>query len=136
MLKYHQSYVTVAMAAASATAMTTCALTGKKILNWRTIGDGVDDCKCNMQLPCEFVQTPTYEDCDGILAPYIKKGNYREITFHGLNFLASASFKDDIRSDEGTTKVNLALLFDEKANTQQREDLNLIFSGKSGGSYD
>jgi hypothetical protein len=43
------------------------------------------------------------------------------------------SFKGNIWAGDGKTKVNLALFFDEKANEQQREALNMIFSGKAGG---
>ena len=131
-LKYSHSYLTVAMAA-YATATTTCAITQDKMLDWRIIGDGCNDCNCDILCPCEFVQTPTYEDCDGILAHNIKKGNYGEITLHGLYVLVSASFKDNTWSSEGTTKVDQAFLFDEKEKAQQREDPNLVFSGNSYG---
>jgi len=50
-----------------------------------------------------------------------------------LNVLALGSFKGNIWAGDGKTKVNLALFFDEKANEQQREALNMIFSGKAGG---
>lgn len=132
MLKYHHSYLTVAMVAAYAMATTTCAFQDK-MLDWRIIGDGCNDCNCNILCPCEFIQTPTYEDCDGILAHNIIKGNYGEITFHGLNVLVSASFKDNTWSNEGTTKIDHAFLFDEKAKAQQRKDLIFVFSGKSDG---
>jgi hypothetical protein len=121
------------MAAASATTTTIITSTQEKIPNWRVIGDWFDVCKCNIPCPCEFAQTPMYEDCDGILAYNIKKGNYGETTLDDLNVLALGSFKGNIWSGEGTTKVNLALFFDEKANAQQRDALNMIFSGKAGG---
>lgn len=47
--------------------------------------------------------------------------------------LAVSSFKGNIWAGDGTTKVDLALFFDERANEQQREALNMIFSGKAGG---
>jgi hypothetical protein len=50
-----------------------------------------------------------------------------------LNVLALGSFKGNIWAGDGKTKVSLALFFDEKANEQQREALNMIFSGKAGG---
>ena len=34
---------------------------------------------------------------------------------------------------DGTTKVNVAIFFDEKASEQQRNALNMIFSGRAGG---
>ena len=118
---------------AAATEATTTASTQEKIPKWRISGDWFDVCKCNIPCPCEFAQTPTYEDCDGILAYNIKKGNYDQTALDGLNIISLGSFKGNIWSGDGTTKVNLALFFDEKANAQQREALNMIFSGKAGG---
>jgi hypothetical protein len=83
--------------------------------------------------PCEFAQAPTYDDCDGVLAYHIKKGNYGHVSLDGLNVLAIGSFKGNIWAGDGLTKVSIALFFDEKANEEQREALNMIFSGKAGG---
>ena len=63
----------------------------------------------------------------------VKIGNYGETSLDGLNVLAVGSFKGNIWAGDGTTKVDLALFFDERANEQQREALNMIFSGKAGG---
>ena len=125
------------MAAATATATTTTetttASTKGEIPNWRVTGDWFDVCKCNIPCPCEFAQTPTYGDCEAILAYNIKKGNYGEIHLDDLNVLVLSYFKGNIWAGDGKTKVDLALFFDEKANEQQREALNMIFSGKAGG---
>ena len=124
------------MAAATTTTTTTetaMAATEGKIPNWRVTGDWFDVCKCNIPCPCEFAQTPTYGDCEGILAYNVKIGNYGKTSLDGLNVLAVGSFKGNIWAGDGTTKVDLALFFDERANEQQREALNMIFSGKAGG---
>ena len=125
------------MAAATTTATTTTETTTSstkgEIPNWRVTGDWFDVCKCNIPCPCEFAQTPTYGDCEGILAYNIKKGNYGEIHLDDLNVLVLSYFKGNIWAGDGKTKVDLALFFDEKANEQQREALNMIFSGKAGG---
>ena len=80
------------MAAATTTATTTTetttASTKGEIPNWRVTGDWFDVCKCNIPCPCEFAQTPTYGDCEGILAYNIKKGNYGEIHLDDLNVIA------------------------------------------------
>jgi hypothetical protein len=117
--------------AAAATATTTNDT--NTIPKWKASGDWFDVCKCNIPCPCEFAQAPTYEECDGILAYHIKKGNYGDIPLDGLNILALGSFKGNIWTGEGLTKVNMAIFFDEKANEKQREALNMVFSGKAGG---
>lgn len=98
---------------------------------WNVSGDWFDVCKCKIPCPCTFAQTPTYGDCDGVLAYQIKKGLYGEIPLDGLNVLALADFKGNIWA--GNTKANIAIFFDEKANEKQRDALNMIFTGKAGG---
>jgi hypothetical protein len=117
-------------AAASATASSTTKT--NNIPKWKASGDWFDVCKCNIPCPCEFAQSPTYDDCDGVLAYHIKRGNYGNISLDGLNVLALGSFKGNIWAGEGV-KVSMALFFDEKANGEQREALNMIFGGKAGG---
>jgi hypothetical protein len=118
---------------AAATTATTTADTQEKVPNWSVSGDWFDVCKCNIPCPCEFAQTPTYGDCEGILAYNVKRGSYGETPLDGLNVLIVDSFKGNIWAGDGTTKMDLALFFDERANEQQREALNMIFSGKAGG---
>jgi hypothetical protein len=47
--------------------------------------------------------------------------------------LALVSFQGNVWAGDGKTKLNMAIFFDEKANEQQKEALNMIFSGKAGG---
>lgn len=98
---------------------------------WNLSGDWFDVCKCNIPCPCTFAQTPSYGDCDGVLAYHINKGVYGEISLDGLNVLAVSYFKGNIWS--GNTKADIAVFFDERANSQQRDALNMIFTGKAGG---
>ena len=100
------------------------------IPKWKVSGDWFDVCKCSIPCPCEFAQTPTYGDCDGVLAYHIKNGDYGKMSLDGLNALALADFKGNIWA--GNTKANIAIFFDEKANDEQRDALNMIFTGKAG----
>jgi hypothetical protein len=100
---------------------------------WKASGDWFDVCKCNIPCPCEFAQAPTYGDCDGVMAYHIRNGHYGKTPLDGLNVLVLDSFKGNIWAGDGKTKLNMAIFFDEKANEQQKEALNMIFSGKAGG---
>ena len=111
--------------------MSTTSSTNKSIPNWSASGDWFDVCKCNIPCPCIFAQTPTYGDCDGVLAYHIKKGQYGEVSLDGLNVLALDYFKGNVWA--GQTKITFAFFFDEQANPQQREALEMIFSGRAGG---
>jgi hypothetical protein len=101
------------------------------IPSWNLSGDWFDVCKCNIPCPCIFAQAPSYGDCDGVLAYHVKIGQYGEISLDGLNVLALSYFKGNIWS--GKTKADIAVFFDEKADGQQRDALNMIFTGKAGG---
>jgi hypothetical protein len=101
------------------------------IPQWKVSGDWFDVCKCNIPCPCTFAQTPTYGDCEGVLAYHIKKGNYGDTSLDGLNVIGVSYFKGNIWA--GATKVTVGLFFDERADQQQRDALQMIFSGKAGG---
>ena len=118
---------------ASSTATTTAITNTNTIPKWKVSGDWFDVCKCNIPCPCTFAQTPTYIDCDGIMAYHINRGSYGETILDGLNVLVIDSFNGNIWAGDGKTKLNVAIFFDEKANEQQRGALNMIFSGKAGG---
>lgn len=101
------------------------------IPKWNLSGDWFDVCSCDIPCPCTFVQSPTNGICEGILAYHIKNGNYGETKLDGLNVLAVSCFKGNIWA--GETKADFAIFFDETANEEQRNSLNLIFSGRAGG---
>jgi hypothetical protein len=105
--------------------------TAVNVPKWTASGDWFDVCKCNIPCPCVFAQTPSYGDCDGVMAYHIKKGQYGKVSLDGLNVLALDYFKGNVWS--GETKLTIAFFFDERANPQQTEALQMIFSGKAGG---
>jgi hypothetical protein len=101
------------------------------IPDWKASGDWFDVCKCSIPCPCEFAQTPTYGDCDGVIAYHIKKGNYGQTILDGLNVLGLTYFKGNIWA--GDTKLDCAFYVDERADEKQRGALKMIFTGKAGG---
>jgi hypothetical protein len=105
--------------------------TSNNIPKWKISGDWFDVCKCNIPCPCIFAQTPTYGDCNGVMAYHIRSGNYGQTQLDGLNVLVLDYFKGNVWA--GETRVTCAFFFDERANPQQREALQTIFSGRAGG---
>lgn len=101
------------------------------IPKWSLSGDWFDVCNCNIPCPCTFAQTPSYDNCEGVMVYHIKKGQYGETSLDGLNVLILDSFKGNIWA--GETKADLALFFDERADEDQRKVLDMIFTGKAGG---
>ena len=96
----------------SSQATTTNGAAVRDIPNWRASGDWFDVCKCSIPCPCTFAQTPTYGDCDGIMAYHIKEGNYGEVSLSGLNVLILDSFKGNAWAGNWV-KINVAIFFDE-----------------------
>ena len=86
------------------------------IPKWKISGDWFDVCKCNIPCPCIFAQTPSYGDCNGVMAYHINNGNYGETVLNGLNVLALSSFEGNIWT--GNTKATIAIFFDEQADNK------------------
>jgi hypothetical protein len=98
--------------------------------NWQLDGDWFDVCKCNIPCPCEFAQTPTFGDCDGILAWHVRKGAYGDVVLDGLNVIALGYFEGNLWRG---AKATMAVFIDERGSAAQREALQMIFSGQAGG---
>jgi hypothetical protein len=98
---------------------------------WKAAGDWFDVCSCNIPCPCEFAQAPTNGECEGVIAYHIKNGYYGNTPLDGLNVLGLTYFNGNIWA--GETKLSGAFFFDERANEQQRDALQMIFTGKAGG---
>jgi hypothetical protein len=98
---------------------------------WELSGDWFDVCKCNVPCPCEFAETPTYGDCDGILAWHVREGHYGDVELDGLNLVGVGRFEGNIWA--GATKVAMGLFIDDRADEAQRQALQSIFSGEGGG---
>jgi hypothetical protein len=98
---------------------------------WELSGDWFDVCKCNVPCPCEFAETPSYGDCEGILAWHVREGHYGDVRLDGLNLVALGRFEGNIWA--GATKVAMGLFIDDRADDAQRQALQSIFSGEGGG---
>ncbi|MGF9760360.1 DUF1326 domain-containing protein [Microvirga sp. 0TCS3.31] len=98
---------------------------------WQLVGDWFDICSCDIPCPCEFAQAPTNNACQGMLAWHIRNGHFGAIQLNDLSLLALAAFEGNIWA--GETKALMGLFIDEKADEQQREALQSIFSGQVGG---
>ena len=98
---------------------------------WQLVGDWFDICSCDIPCPCEFAQAPTNNTCQGMLAWHIRNGHFGAIQLNDLSLLALAAFEGNIWA--GETKAVMGLFIDERADEQQREALQSIFSGQAGG---
>ena len=102
------------------------------IPEWRLVGDWFDICSCNIPCPCEFAQAPTNNACQGMLAWHIREGHYGTVRLDGLNLLALSAFEGNLWMDDDV-KARMGFFIDERADAQQREALQMIFTGQAGG---
>jgi len=89
------------------------------IPDWKLSGDWFDVCKCNIPCPCEFAQTPTYGDCEGVLAYHIRKGYYGDTRLDGLNALALGSFNGNIWAGETKLLLDYFLMSELISNNEK-----------------
>jgi hypothetical protein len=68
-----------------------------------------------------------------VLVWHIEKGQYSQTSLDGLNVLGLASITGNIWTGEAKD-TTFEYYIDERANEQQRQALQRIFSGKAGGS--
>ncbi len=101
------------------------------IPKWWMKGDWFDVCNCNIGCPCEFAQAPTNNECDGVLAYHIREGEYGDVRLDALNVMAVAHFEGNLWA--GETTIDLGLFIDEQADEQQRQAIQMVFSGQAGG---
>jgi len=98
-------------------------------VKWSMEADYLQACSCDYGCPCEFEAPPTQGFCEGVGAWRINRGRYGDVPLDGLSFGFAARWPQEMHKGGGAA----LLLFDEKANPQQRDALLQICSGKAGG---
>jgi len=102
---------------------------------WQLAGDYFENCNCKVVCPCllstnqPFASMPTEGACEVAFAFHINSGSYGNVTLDSLNVAMIA--RSPGRMGEGNWSV--AMYLDERANEQQRQALEMIFSGSAGG---
>lgn len=97
--------------------------------DWTVSGTYVEACNCEAVCPCVVFSPPTEGDCTAILGWRIAQGRFGATSLTGLNVALMAHADGNMK--DGNWKV--ALYTDERADEQQREALEAIFSGAAGG---
>jgi len=102
---------------------------------WQIAGDYFENCNCDVVCPCLFspkaplTSQPTVGACEVAFGFHVDRGSYGDIPLDGLN-VALAARSPGVMA-EGNWSV--ALYLDERANEQQRQALQAIFTGSVGG---
>src|SRR5213080_4515902 len=102
---------------------------------WQIAGDYFENCNCDVVCPCLFspnaplTSMPTAGACEVAFGFHVDRGSYGDIPLDGLN-VALAVRTPGVMA-EGNWSV--ALYLDERADEQQSQALQAIFSGSAGG---
>lgn len=99
---------------------------------WKMKGQLVEACSCDLICPC--VLGPAEPDqgwCSGAVCFNIQEGNSDAVSLVGCKVAWAVDLPKDFMSGGGLAR----LYIDEAANTNQRRELEAIFTGKRGGSF-
>lgn len=102
---------------------------------WQLTGEFFENCNCAVVCPClfstnrPFTSKPTEGFCDIAYACHINTGTYNNVPLDDLNAVLIAHMPGAFA--EGNWSV--ALYLDERADDQQRQALEAIFSSSAGG---
>jgi hypothetical protein len=102
---------------------------------WQLSGDYFENCNCDIVCPCLFsalpqlTAQPTSGACEVAIGFHVEQGRYGDVPLDGLNTAVMARTPGAM----GAGNWAVALYIDERANDQQRQALQSIFSGQAGG---
>lgn len=102
---------------------------------WQLVGDYFENCNCDVVCPCLFstkaplTSRPTAGACEVAFGFHIDQGDYGGVTLDGLNVAMAVRTPGPMADGNWSA----ALYLDERANEQQRQALQAIFTGSVGG---
>jgi hypothetical protein len=98
---------------------------------WHIKGDWWDLCNCAIGCPCVFGSEPTLGYCEGVMGWVIREGSYGDVSLDGVGVAMVIHFEGSVFKKNR----EFGFLIDERANQEQREALQTIFTGKAGGAF-
>lgn len=104
-------------------------------IRWQLTGDYFGNCGCDVVCPCflssgPFLSAkPTQGVCEIAFVYHVDHGSYGALALDGLNAIVMARAPGPM----GDGNWSVAVYVDERADEQQREALQQIFTGAAGG---
>jgi hypothetical protein len=104
--------------------------------DWRVRGSYFEGCNCEAICPCRSVGgrpggSSTYGECFGAVSWHIRSGHADGLDLSDLRTVLSIRYYDDV---EPSTRWEVVLYIDLKADELQQEALAAIFLGRAGGA--
>lgn len=102
---------------------------------WYIRGQYVENCNCRVSCPCtmdiRFKPSSSDGSCHVTLGFDIRDGRYGSVDLSGLGVVAAFNSTGPL----GDGNLRVALYLDERASDEQRNALQMIFSGQAGGLF-
>ena len=110
-------------------------LTSTPPTHWRVTGSYFEGCNCDAICPCRSVGgrpggSSTYGMCFGALSWFIEVGHAGGVDLSGLRTVLSIRYFDNV---EPSTRWEVVLYVDDRADAAQCDALADIFLGRAGG---
>jgi len=98
---------------------------------WRITARGIELCSCKMLCPCWLGPDgePDQGWCGGIFAFDVQQGDSDGVNLGGSQVVLAAEWPGNFFGGNGTARLYIG----ERADANQRRELEAIFSGKKGG---
>jgi hypothetical protein len=98
---------------------------------WKLKGTVLVACNCDYGCPCNFNAPPSTGDCEGGWVWHIEEGRYGDVDLAGLTIALFADWPGAIHEGDGKAVA----YYDERADERQREALEALARGESGGPW-
>lgn len=98
-------------------------------IDWRLQGRYFETCNCEVACPCVWLQPPSEGECKLLVAWHIEAGHLGDVRLDDLNVALACHTADNMINGGWSA----ALYLDQRADDQQTEALNRIFTGQVGG---
>jgi len=99
---------------------------------WKMKGHYLKNCNCIATCPCDTVGFPyPHKGCEGLNSMHIVEGHFGKIKLDGLNWAAAYHWPGALHEGNGSLQPYV----DVRANTEQRDAILQILSGKHGGTF-
>lgn len=97
---------------------------------WKVEGDYFESCNCNTTCQCIFLSDPDNGFCDVEVAWHVDKGEFNGTKLDGLNAVGYFHTPGNM-AKQGNWEA--AVYVDSRANENQADALQKIFTGQAGG---
>ena len=104
--------------------------------DWRVRGSYFEACNCDAICPCRSVHgqpsgPSSYGVCYGTLSWHIHDGHFERLDLSDLKVVLSLRYHDEVQP---STRWDVVLYVDDRAEDDQRDALADIFLGRAGGT--